>query len=153
MRDAVKLCLTRIKDEDVRDRVNPGEYHIDTTVRIRGTLKVQDDYERQTIMSLPHTEVLALALHLAGVQQDRAIKCIRDAVKECLSQGESAVGCVREQIPTIESEIVRIKREIVEQLPKQSCRGNVRFTAELIEEVTGDNTVDTANNILRELLN
>lgn len=146
MRDAVMLCLTKIKNEDVRDRVNPGEYDIDTTVRIRGTLKVQNDYERKTIMSLPHTEVLALALHLAGVQQDRAIKCIRDAVMGCLSQGASAVGCVKEQIPTIENEISRIKQEIVDQLPRQSCRGNVKFTANLIQEVSGDNIADNATN-------
>jgi len=91
-------------------------------------------------------------LHLCGVQQDKAIQVIRDSVKACLSAGESAVGCVKEQLPTIETEITRIKKEIIDSLPKQACRGNVKFETVVVEEYVPNNTVSEANNILKELL-
>lgn len=152
MDNVVRLAISKVKDDGVRDAVAPGEYNIDTTVRIRGNLVVGEDYERATSAVLPHTEVLALALHLAGIQQDRAIAIIRESVKACLTDGESAVGQIRESVPTIEAEIKRIKEEIVSQLPKQQCKGNVKFALASIETVANDKTVNDANDILRELM-
>lgn len=152
MDNVVRLAISKVKDDGVRDAVVPGEYNIDTTVRIRGNLVVGEDYERATSAVLPHTEVLALALHLAGIQQDRAIAIIRESVKACLTDGESAVGQIKANIPTIEAEIKRIKEEIVSQLPKQQCKGNVKFALASIETVVGDKTAQDANDILRELM-
>jgi|694.fasta_scaffold04876_28 hypothetical protein len=152
MDNHVRLAISKVKDDGVRDNVAPGEYNIDATIRIRGNLVVGEDYERATSTVLPHTEVLAYALHLAGIQQDRAISIIRDSVKACLTNGESAVGKIRDNIPTIEAEINRIKQEIVNQLPKQQCKGNVKFALTTIESVEGDKTIQEANDILRELM-
>jgi len=152
MESHVRLAICKIKDDGVRDEVAVGEYSIDTTVRIRGNLVVGKDYERPTSAVLPHTEVLAYALHLAGIQQDRAISIIRYSVRACLTNGESAVGKIRAKIPTIEAEIDRIKQEIVSQLPKQQCKGNVKFTLASIEPVVSDKTVQDANDILNELM-
>lgn len=152
MQDHVRLAISKVKDDGARESVAPGEYSIDTTVRIRGNLVVGPDYERATSAVLPHTEVLALALHLAGIQQDRAIAIIRDSVRACLTDGDSAVGKIRETLPTIEEEIKRIKESIVDQLPKQQCKGNVKFSLTSVSEVTGDKAVTEANDILRELM-
>jgi hypothetical protein len=131
MDDILRLALSKIKDDGARDRVAPGTYRINACVTITGELTVGDDYTRSATTSLPHTEILALALHLAGVQQDRAISIIRDAVSQCLANSDSAVGCIRSSIPTIETEIARIKNEIVAHLPKQVCKGSVKFAPEL----------------------
>lgn len=152
MDNVVRLAISKVKDDGIRETVTPGEYPIDTTVRIRGNLVVGEDYERATSAVLPHTEVLAFALHLAGIQQDRAVSIIRDSVRACLTDGESAVGNIRANIPTIEAEIKRIKEEIVNQLPKQQCKGNVKFSLASIETVADDKTVNDANDILRELM-
>jgi hypothetical protein len=131
MDDILLLALSKIKDDGARDRVQPGTYRINACVTITGEMTVGDDYTRSATTSLPHTEILALALHLAGVQQDRAINIIRDAVSQCLANNDSAVGCIRASIPTIETEIARIKNEIVAHLPKQTCKGSVKFAPEL----------------------
>jgi hypothetical protein len=131
MDDILRLALSKIKDDGARDRVEPGTYRINACVTITGEMTVGADYTRPATTSLPHIEILALALHLAGVQQDRAISIIREAVSGCLANNDSAVGCIRSSIPTIETEIARIKNEIVAQLPKQNCKGSVKFTPEL----------------------
>jgi len=127
MDDILLLALSKIKDDGARDRVEPGTYRINACVSITGEMTVEADYTRSSTTSLPHVEILALALHLAGVQQDRAISIIRDAVSQCLANNDSAVGCIRASIPTIETEIARIKNEIVAHLPKQNCKGSVKF--------------------------
>lgn len=127
MDDILRLALSKISDDGARERVEPGTYRINACVTISGEMTVGADYTRAPTTSLPHIEILALALHLAGCQQDRAISIIRDAVSQCLSNNDSAVGCIRASIPTIETEIARIKSEIVAQLPKQECKGSVKF--------------------------
>lgn len=127
MDDILLLALSKIKDNGARERVPAGTYRINACVSITGEMVVEADYTRSATNSLPHTEILALCLHLAGIQQDRAIKIIADAVGMCLADGESAVGCIRAQLPTIETEIARIKNEIVSALPAQNCKGGVKF--------------------------
>lgn len=151
MEPHVSLAISKLKS-DQRGNVEPGIYEIDEVVHIKGTLRVDEDYTRKTIMSLPHTEILALALHLAGVQQDNAIGFIRSAVTQILTNSSSAVGEIRKLKPVIEEEIKRIKEEIVDRLPEQHCKGDVSFNATVVEMSSGNSTVDTANNILKELM-
>ena len=101
MDDILLLALSKIKDDGARDRVEPGTYRINACVSISGEMTVEADYTRSATTSLPMVEILALALHLAGCQQDRAISIIREAVSGCLANNDSAVGCIRASIPTI----------------------------------------------------
>lgn len=148
---AVRLAVSKFCDDDARAEVAPGNYSIDANVRIKGEMIVSEDYERAATQSIPHLEVLALALHRAGITRDKTIELIADSVRDCLQDKDSAVGCIKELFPDIVGMIDRIKREIVGKLPKQRCKGAVKVSLVLDETIVDGGVAGEAKQILKDL--
>jgi hypothetical protein len=121
-----QLAIVKLFGKDaadlVRDRVGQGEYPIDATVRIVGTLKVHADYMQKNHQRL--NPLLLIALLLDGMPKQVRNARIRDAV------ARAAAG----EAPDI-SEIKEATEEAVATLMASTealARGKTVFHGELV---------------------
>jgi hypothetical protein len=81
-----KLVSNRSKDyKEARAQLEPGEYDIDTTVRVKGKIKVSPDTLGTPTSSLLNQDFLALVLHHAGITRDSAVKILDKVASDYLS--------------------------------------------------------------------
>lgn len=146
------LAISKFVDDEVRDKVEPGTYDIDKIVRLKGGMVVSEDPKpRNATCMIPWMEVFALSLHRAGVTRDKTLQIVGETVKDCLENKDSAVGCIKELFPEIQGTIERVKKEVVEKLPKQATRGAIKVSLVVEEFVPNGGVVDEANQILKDL--
>lgn len=147
------LAISKFVDDEARDQVEPGTYDIDKVIRIKGGMVVSEDPKpRNATCMIPWMEVFALSLHRAGVTRDKTLQIVGETVKDCLENKDSAVGCIKELFPEIQGTIDRVKREVVEKLPKMATRGAVKVSLVVEEFIPGNGgVVDEANQILKDL--
>ena len=56
------LALQTVKvDEDVKAELSPGVYHIDATVRLKGTVKRGENFQSKVAAAVPWQRIAALA--------------------------------------------------------------------------------------------
>jgi hypothetical protein len=138
-----------------RSSIVPGQYPVDFTVRLHGTLKVGEDYERPATTSIPWLEVTTLyrevfrraidelvakidsgegvsrsdltSMASAGVlTTDVLVDCIRTA----LENGSSAVGTVEDRVKEVEAGVEALKKDLVSKTPPQKVPGRVSLSVE-----------------------
>lgn len=84
MKPEITLALHRVAKlttED-RDKVAPGTYNIDETVRLRGTVKVGNDFKQQDRESIPWADMFILMLAQTNKKPDSIIKECLKSLKE-----------------------------------------------------------------------
>jgi hypothetical protein len=138
---AIAPNLTKLA-KAARGDLAPGTYELDEVVevRVKGTLKVGEDYEQCNTGKVPMYETLARALHTAGVTGPAALKAIEKAMREALESGGPVEGLAdTDAIKAIEAQV----RERFATLPKKAMAGKVRFDG-LVGEVTTPIDVPTA---------
>jgi hypothetical protein len=100
----IKIALAKgIKASDVKDASNElgaGEHHIDTLVRVKGTLKKGDDYEQVQHMKVDQWGMIAVLLSkLNGVTVESVVREIngvdKDAVTLIKKQAQEAMDKVK----------------------------------------------------------
>jgi len=90
MKDATTIALTKVisgrsKDaKNAREALEPGEYVVDTTVHITGTMKVGEDHDIAPTASILNADFLTLVLHHAGITRDAAAKVIEEVAGDYL---------------------------------------------------------------------
>jgi hypothetical protein len=102
-----------------------GEHHIDTVVRLVGTIKKAEDEEASATVSLSVLETLALALKFSGVTGDAAKKVIRETITTALTADSTSKGALTEQYDWLEDEVKSLKAEVIDKLPKINKVGKV----------------------------
>jgi len=147
-----------------RGEVSPGQYPVDFTVRVHGTMKVSEDYERPATTSIPWLEVTTLyrevfrkAIDSLVAQIDAGGSVTRDdltsmatagvlttdvlvdCIKTALSNGSSAVGTIEDRVKEVEAGIESLKKDIVAKTPPQRVPGRVSLSveADLVEVPQG----------------
>lgn len=160
MNDIQKIALSKVKFD--REGVPSGEHCVDFTVRVRGMLKVGEDYEKSATTSVPWLESVALwqetiraafdsmlAKMDAGELTRDEIVAMKDSgpaatavLLDCISQamvaGESAVGKIEDRVAEVKAGVKRVQEEIVSKLPLQTAKGVVKASVEF-EELVGVN--------------
>lgn len=109
-----------------RSQVKPGKYSIDMTLRIHGEVSVADDTSKTPTSSTPWLTAMALVLRRSGIQRDRAIEMIMDAVKESITMGDDAEAELMEAVGVAEVK-ARLTKEYA-RLPKTPVNGAVKAT-------------------------
>lgn len=126
---ATDRCTSAYAAKTARDEVKPGEYLVDQTVRIRGTLTVGEDYDQRITAAIPVWELLALALSkLNGVTVNALVH-----EHTTLSQDGADPGAA-ERLEAVKASA----REAVDKIKGtslQRCKGKV--TTALTAEVIG----------------
>jgi hypothetical protein len=129
---AVAPSLTKLA-KGARGDLAPGTYELDeiVEVRVKGTLKVGEDFEQRNMGKVPMYETLARALHNAGVTGPAALKAIEKAMREALEDGGPVEGLANtDAIKAVEAQV----RERFASLPTKTMPGKVRFDG-LVGEV------------------
>jgi len=90
MKNATTIAITKVvsgrsKDaKAARAALKPGEYPVDATVHITGTLRVGEDHDITPTASILNQEFLALVLHHAGITREAAANLIEKVADEYL---------------------------------------------------------------------
>ncbi len=134
----------------LREDISSGTHHVDFTVRFSGSFSVGEDYSRPATTSIPWLESVALirettkcAFESLIEQVDRgqaitkedllammhsgpvSINVLVDCVKQAILRGESAVGSVSDSVEEVSQGIKEMKKDLVDRLPAQNCKGRV----------------------------
>lgn len=156
--DIQKIALA--KTEFDRSSIPSGTHQVDFTVRVRGTVKVGEDYDRPATTSVPWLEATTLyreafrvtvAELVAKVENGETVTredlvaitevgplsstVLVDCFRKAMLMGDSAVDSVKDKVEINEA-INRLKEEIVAPLPRQNVPGRVKVTVEVTEEGT-----------------
>ncbi len=129
MSPETKLALMKLFSEDegkaIRDNIHAGSYCIDETIRIKGNLKVGEDYDREIPQKLCLYKLLKVTLnHLNKAT-------VRDIVKEVLESPE----LLKEQ----EEELKGYVKKAIDDLTKSTkskCKGQAKFKAEIFSSLS-----------------
>jgi hypothetical protein len=146
MNDIQMLALSKVKFD--RDNIPVGDHSVEFTVKVKGTVKVGNDYERDATTSIPWLESVALWQETASAAFDSLISrmdkgetitradlvamrktgplatgVLVDCIRTALVTGDSAVGSILDRVTEVKEGVEKVKMELVKQLPKQSCKG------------------------------
>lgn len=162
-----------------RGQVLPGEYPVDFTVRIHGTAKVGEDYERPATTSIPWLEVTTLYREVfrraiddlvAKIDSGSAVTrgdltsmatagvlttdVLVDCIKTALDAGDSAVGTIEDKVKEVEAGVERLKKDLVAKAPKQQVPGRVSLSVETetVGVPQGMNAAEVAEAVARRLV-
>jgi hypothetical protein len=108
-----------------RGVLTPGQYAVDTTVRVTGTVKVGADYDTAPTVSIPLKETLALFIHRCGVTREAAIVALREAMAEAIAVDGKGQGALSETMPIVNETMARVESDIIAHLPRQNRKGAV----------------------------
>lgn len=140
MQDAAeRLAMSKISAGDAREGLTPGTYNIDTTVNIKGTLTVGEDYMTTPTANIPILPVLGLLIQRMGFQREKAMQIIVDAINESIDNKDSTVKMnLENDVKEIEKAIEVVKKGITEKLTKVKANGKVttKLTTTQLKEVT-----------------
>ena len=96
------LAVAKVVDaKDVREEVLPGKYDVDVVVRIKGSIKVGEDYTQNVPAAARPWALLALALSkLNGVTIDsltrEALGLSEDQEKEIKAKAEESIQSIKD---------------------------------------------------------
>lgn len=160
MNDVQTTVLAKVVGEKeakvARKAVLPGEYPVDFTVRLHGSMKVGEDYERAATTSIPWLEVTTLYREVfrgaideliakidSGAGVTRAdltgmasagvltTNVLVDCVRTALENGSSAVGTIKDKVKEVEAGVKKLQKELVDKAPKQQVPGKVSLDVEV----------------------
>lgn len=101
--DAVELLaltslLTDGEKKEVRAEVTSGEYKINRMIRMRGSVRVGEDYTQTKTAQMPQKKMLLAALMLNGVSVRAFIRRYLDGEFEISEEQEKEIGEVWKEI-------------------------------------------------------
>ena len=126
--DAVKsLALSRIAaPAAARSSIPAGSYHVDTTVRISGTVRVGEDYDTAPTVNILNLNTLGHFIQYCGITREVAMRNLRLAAIDAMNDGESVSEKVAERCKAVKAMVDRIQDELIASLPRQA-RKAVRY--------------------------
>lgn len=120
---------------DLPDLV-PGNYDIDETltIHVSGSVKRAEDGKYTPTTSIPVKATLALVLHLAGFQRERAMELLVEAMTKALAESKQATPEIEALLADVETANKRVLASIA-KLPKAPRKGatTVDTTVEVVE--------------------
>lgn len=154
MNDIQTTVLARVVGEKdakaARAGVAPGSHPVDFTVRVHGSMKVGEDYERAATTSIPWLEVTTLYREVFRAAIDELVGKIDeghavtrsdltsmatagvlttgvlvDCIRSALEKGSSAVGTIEERVKEVEAGVEKLKKDLVAKTPAQKVPGKV----------------------------
>jgi len=148
MENATTIAVTKgVKAKiakEARGNMNPGSYDVDTTVRIKGTLKVGEDRDIAATASILNKEFLVLVLHNAGITRKAAARVIEEVAGDYLTNWtgsdedkDAAKAARKAKVAEFDPEgkIAAIFDGFKDTLPRIPSKGKVTWKGN-VEEIT-----------------
>lgn len=123
-----------------RGGLEPGVYDVDTVVRVKGQVKIGDDYEKTSTSSILNQEFLMLVLHHAGVTRHAAVSVMKKIADEYLQDWKgskedkkAAKAARKEMVEKFDPDgkIEGVLDAFKQAVPKISCKGAVKWEGEV----------------------
>lgn len=134
---AIEAGLRTFEIGDAKDRVTPGEHGFDFTVNFRGRLNKGNDYEKSPTTATPWLTVIGLFVRRSGIQRDKAMEYIRDAMIEAANvKGNKKAEKLLLEETGVGDAVETYKRDVIAKLPKTIAQGPITSacTVSLVEE-------------------
>lgn len=111
------------KDEETD--LEPGSHYISEAfvVRIRGRVEKADDQWVTPTVSIPLVTTLALFWEKCGVDRDKAMALLREAISEAMELGEKEDFRIKQQIDDVNEAIGAVRKQLLQRLPKMPRSG------------------------------
>jgi hypothetical protein len=148
MKNETTIALTKVvsgksKDTKVaRACLKPGEYKVDTTVHVVGTMRVAEDNDIAPTVSILNTDFLALVLHHAGITREASAKLIKEIADDYLidwtgseEDKKKAKAARKAKVAEIDPEgkIRAIFDDLKASLPRIPAKGKVTWKGTVVE--------------------
>ena len=119
------LIAKAFKDEELA--LEPGRHEFDTVVvlHLSGTVRKENDTFCSPTVSIPLIPTLALFWEKSGITQDHALRMLREAITEALSNGKDTNDEIQGRMRHVEKAIQTVKEDLLDKLPKQRRAGRV----------------------------
>lgn len=135
MNDVLSVAMGKIAaPSKARSNLLPGTYNVDSIVRVSGTLRVGENYERAPTVSVPLKETLALFIAYSGITATHATTALTRALGEAIAKTGTGQGSLAETMPIVEQTMNRVQSEVIDNLPRVNVSGRVDASLN-IEEV------------------
>lgn len=122
------------KDEEVS--LSVGRHHFDevVVVHVQGSVEKHDDQLVAPTVSIPLVTTLALFWEKAGIEKDKALALLREAITEAMADGVDENAQIKARIEDVNAAITAVRKELIDRLPKMHRAGKV-VTKDLIVTV------------------
>jgi hypothetical protein len=124
--DNIKALIAKAwKDEELD--LEPGRHFFDEvlTVRVSGTVEKQADQLVAPTTSVPLILTLALFWEKAGIARDHALRMLREAITEAMSEGADKSERIEARMKDVEAAVKAVKDDLIAKLPKAKRSGKV----------------------------
>lgn len=115
------------KASEHRDGVTAGEYPVDFTVTVRGTVNVKEDTEKVPTVSIPIKETIALFLARSGALRESNIALLRECISDALSAKGGKGGAKGALTAEFDAAFGEVVTAFLATLPKTKVRGEVEM--------------------------
>jgi hypothetical protein len=95
------------------------------TVRVSGTVVKQRDSMVAPTTSLPLITILALFWEKAGITRDHALRMLKEAVTEAMTNGKDTDEQIEARMKDVEAAVKAVKTDLIAELPKVRRSGRV----------------------------
>lgn len=126
MLNSIKGLLGKaLKDEEVELPV--GRHHFDEVllVHVQGSVEKHDDQLAAPTVSIPLVTTLALFWEKAGIEKDKALSLLREAITEAMAEGVDENRQIKARIDDVTAAISAVRKELIDKLPKMRRSGKV----------------------------
>ncbi|MFM7289834.1 MAG: hypothetical protein ACKO6B_01215 [Planctomycetia bacterium] len=117
------LVVKKFKDADLD--LDVGRHWIDETVVIRlsGTVERHEDQWIAPTISIPLIPTIAFFWERLGVEKDRAMGVLREAITEAMRAKTNESPSIKSKMDDVAEAIAAVKRDLIGELPKMRRAG------------------------------
>jgi len=119
-----KLVAARAASE-ARDGVSAGEYPVDFTVTVKGTVTIKEDTEKVSTVSIPTKEVLALFVARSGAMRAANIRLLTECIGDALAAKGGKGGATGALAGEFDAHFGHVVTAFLADLPKTRVKGIV----------------------------
>lgn len=130
---AIAKAVTAECEKSAREALAPGVYYVDTTVRIRGTVVVEEGGDRRPTVSIPLKETMALLLHHCGVTRNAAMDALSRALFESIATKGKAAGSI-DELGIVDDVYKERVDAMLDLLPRTRVAGKVKAEVAVTKE-------------------
>lgn len=126
MDNTIKSLIARSwKDEALE--LDAGDHYFDEvlSIHVSGTVTKHTDQMAAPTTSLPLIPILALFWEKCGVSRDHALRMLREAITEAMTNGKSKDEQIEARIKDVEKAVETVKTDLIAKLPKVKRSGRV----------------------------
>lgn len=113
------------KFKDAESDLDIGRHWIDETVvlRVSGTVERHEDQWIAPTVSIPLIPTLAFFWERLGVEKDRAMGVLRDAINEAMRAKVNESPSIKSKMDEVAEAVAAVKRDLIAELPKMRRAG------------------------------